>query len=106
MVWLTAFSGQRLAVTYADIIIDADNYVVLSEQNSETRLHPAGLTKLITLYATFTAIRAGEISLDDKLRVSGNAATEPPVKLGLNAGSELEVRYLIKAIAVAGANDA
>lgn len=106
MVWLTAFSSQLLAAPYADIIIDANTHEVLSEQNSDTQLHPAGLTKLVTLYATFTAIRAAEISLDDKLRVSANAATEPPVKLGLNAGSELEVRYLIRAVAVGGANDA
>ncbi|WP_439142364.1 hypothetical protein [Planktotalea sp.] len=41
VVWLTAFSSQLLAAPYADIIIDADKYEVLSEQNSETLLHPA-----------------------------------------------------------------
>ena len=99
-------SSCLVAAPYADIVIDADTYEVLSEQNSEMRVHPAGLTKLITLYATFAAIQAGEISLDDKLRVSAKASDEPPVKLGLKAGSKLEIRYLLRAVAVAGANDA
>ena len=43
VVALNAFSGQLLAASYADIIIDADKYEVLSEQNSETLLHPAAV---------------------------------------------------------------
>lgn len=99
-------SNHLLAAPYADIVIDADTYEVLSEQNSEMRVHPAGLTKLITLYETFAAIRDGEISLDDKMLVSAKAAAEPPVKLGLKVGYEIEVRYLLRAVGVAGANDA
>ena len=104
-VFIFSSSGSS-AAPYADIVIDADTYEVLSEQNSDMRVHPAGLTKLITLYATFAAVQSGEISLDDKLRVSAEAADEPPVKLGLKAGSKLEIRYLVRAVAVAGANDA
>lgn len=103
---LITFPSQLSAASYADIVIDADTHEVLSEQHSEVRLHPAGLTKLITLYSTFMAIRAGEISLDDKLRVSEKAAKEPVVTLGLKAGSKIDVRYLVRAVAVAGANDA
>ena len=99
-------SSCLLAAPYADIVFDADTYEVLSEENSTMRVHPAGLTKLITLYAAFEAIRAGEISLDDKFQVSAKAAAETEVKLGLEAGTELEVRYLLRAVAVAGANDA
>lgn len=107
VVSVVIFSSSGLsAAPYADIVIDADTYEVLSEQNSDMCVHPAGLTKLITLYATFAAIRAGEISMDDRLRVSAKAAAEPAVKLGLKLGSEIDVRYLLRAVAVAGANDA
>lgn len=99
-------SSWLLAAPYADIVIDADTYEVLGEQHSEMRVHPAGLTKLITLYATFAAIQAGDINLEDQLQVSSKAAAEPAVKLGLQAGSKIEVRYLLRAVAVAGANDA
>ena len=84
-----------LAAPYADIVIDADTYEMLSEQHSEMRVHPAGLTKLITLYATFAAIQAGEINLDDQLQVSSTAAAEPAVKLGLQAGSKIEVSHFL-----------
>ena len=101
-----SFASNVLAAPYADIVIDADTNEVLHELHSDMRVHPAGLTKLITLYAVFEAIRAGKISLDDNLQVSAKAAAEPLVKLGLKAGDEIDVRYLLRAVAVAGANDA
>ena len=49
-------------------------------------LHPASLTKMMTLYVAFEAIKNGEISLDTRVTISKRAAAEPPSKLGLNAG--------------------
>ena len=95
-----------LSAPYAAIVIDADTGEVLHEENADTRLHPAGLTKLITLYATFDAIETGLIGLDDKVRISLKAAHEPPVKLGLRDGQRIKVRYLLRAAGVQGANDA
>ena len=102
------FSPASIAIAapYAAIVIDANNNAVLYEQNADMRLHPAGLTKLITLYATFEAIRLNELSLDDIVTVSAKSAAEPAVKLGLRAGSKIKARYLIRAIGVKGANDA
>ena len=51
------------AAPYAAYVIDARSGEVLYEENSETRLHPASLTKMMTLYITFQAIERGEISL-------------------------------------------
>ena len=95
-----------IAAPYAAIVIDANNNAVLHQQNSDMRLHPAGLTKLITLYAAFDAIRLNEFSLDDMVTISEKSAAEPAVKLGLRAGLEIKVRYLIRAVGVKGANDA
>ena len=95
-----------VAAPYAAIVVDANNDAVLHEQNADVRLHPAGLTKLITLYAAFEAIRRNELSLDDIVTVSAKSAAEPAVKLGLPAGLEIKARYLIRAIGVKGANDA
>ena len=102
------FSSASIAVAapYAAIVIDANNDAVLHEQNADVRLHPAGLTKLITLYAAFEAIRRNELSLDDLVTVSAKSAAEPAVKLGLPAGVEIKARYLIRAVGVKGANDA
>ncbi|MFY8147000.1 MAG: D-alanyl-D-alanine carboxypeptidase family protein, partial [Rhodobacter sp.] len=70
------------------------------------RLHPASLTKMLTLYIAFEAIERGEISLDTMVKISKHAAAEPPSKLGLKAGQRIQLRYLIRAAAVKSANDA
>ena len=104
---LTIFAATAaLSAPYAAIVIDADTGEVLHEENADTRLHPAGLTKLITLYAAFDAIESGLIGLDDTVRISLRAAHEPPVKLGLRDGQRIKVRYLLRAAVVQGANDA
>lgn len=97
---------QAMAAPYAAMVIDARTGEVLHSANADTRLHPASLTKMMTLYIAFEAVRNGEISLDDKVRISKNAAAEPPSKLGLQAGSSITFRYLIRAAAVKSANDA
>nr|WP_262983241.1 serine hydrolase [Paracoccus mutanolyticus] len=75
-------------------------------QNADTRLHPASLTKMMTLYMAFTAIERGQVRLDSKFLVSQHAASQPPSRLGLKPGQRIELRYLIRAAAVKSANDA
>ncbi|MEM1129509.1 MAG: D-alanyl-D-alanine carboxypeptidase family protein [Pseudomonadota bacterium] len=94
------------AAPYAAMVMDARSGEVLHSRNADTRLHPASLTKMMTLYVAFDAVRRGEITLDTKVRVSSNAAAEPPSKLHLKAGQRIELRYLIRASAVKSANDA
>lgn len=94
------------AAPYAAHVIDARTGEVLHSRNADTRLHPASLTKMMTLYIAFEAVRNGEISLDKKVRISKHAASEPPSKLGLKAGQRISLRYLIRAAAVKSANDA
>ncbi len=93
------------AAPYAAMVIDARTGEVLHARNADTRLHPASLTKMMTLYITFEAIKRGEITLDTKLHISKNAASEPPSKLGLRAGQTISLRYCIRASAVKSAND-
>lgn len=95
-----------LAAPYAAFVMDARTGEVLHSTNADTRLHPASLTKMMTLYIAFEAIERGEISLDTMVRISRNAAAEPPSKLGLQAGQRIKLRYLIRAAAVKSANDA
>lgn len=94
------------AAPYAAFVMDARNGEVLYSNNADARLHPASLTKMMTLYVVFEAIENGEIGLDDKVVISKHAASEPPSKLGVRAGSSIALRYLIRAAAVKSANDA
>nr|WP_193372852.1 D-alanyl-D-alanine carboxypeptidase family protein [Oceaniovalibus guishaninsula] len=94
------------AQPYAALVIDARSGQVLHETNADARLHPASLTKMMTLYLAFQAVERGEITMDTLVTVSSNAAKEPPSKLGLRAGQKIALRYLVRAAAVKSANDA
>jgi D-alanyl-D-alanine carboxypeptidase len=95
-----------LAAPYADFVIDARTGEVLHQTNADARLHPASLTKMMTLYIAFQAIERGEISLDTVVTVSPYAAGQAPSRLGLRAGQKIALRYLIRAAAIKSANDA
>ena len=97
---------SAMAAPYAAYVIDARTGEVLHSRNADTRLHPASLTKMMTLYIAFEAIKRGEISLDSKVKITSHAASEPPSKLGLKSGQTIALRYLIRAAAVKSANDA
>ena len=102
-----SFAGaQSHAAPYAAMVMDARTGEVLHARNADTRLHPASLTKMMTLYIAFQAIQRGEITLDTEVRVSALAASEPPSKLGLRKGQKIKLRYLLRAAAVKSANDA
>jgi len=106
-IWLCVVVPLSVAAApYAALVMDARTGEVLHSRNADTRLHPASLTKMMTLYIAFEAIRNGEISLDTVVRISKHAASEPPSKLGLQAGQRIAFRYLIRAAAVKSANDA
>ncbi len=94
------------AAPYAAMVIDARNGKVLHSRNADTRLHPASLTKMMTLYVAFEAMENGEITPDTVVTISRRAAAEPPSKLGLRSGQKIKFRYLIRAASVKSANDA
>ena len=94
------------AVPYAELVMDMRTGEVLRSKNADTRLNPASLTKMMTLYIAFEAIEHGEISLDSRVTITKNAAAEPPSKLGLRPGQTIALRYLIRAAAIKSANDA
>lgn len=107
VVALTLIAGMRAhAAPFAAVVMDARTGQVLHSVNPNARLHPASLTKMMTLYVAFEAIQNGEISLDTMVRISARAANEPPSRLGLRAGQRIALRHLIRAAALRSGNDA
>ena len=100
------FAPTLSAAPFASFVIDARDGRVLHAENADTRLHPASLTKMMTLYIAFEAVENGEITLDTKVKISRHAAAEPPSKLGLRSGQRIALRHLIRAAAIKSANDA
>ncbi|MEP1588027.1 MAG: D-alanyl-D-alanine carboxypeptidase family protein [Tateyamaria sp.] len=106
-VWMLVISPiSAWAAPYAAFVMDARTGEVLHSRNADTRLHPASLTKMMTLYVVFQAVERGEITMDTVITISGNASAEPPSKLGLRKGQKIKLRYLVRAAAVKSANDA
>lgn len=104
-VWLLAASEASYG-RHAAIIIDADNGNVLHEVEATQSWYPASLTKLMTLYMTFDALKAGQIHLYDNLTASAHASQQPNSKLGLRRGEHITVEDAILAIITRSANDA
>ena len=78
------------AAPFAAFVMDARTGQEMYSQNADTRLHPASLTKMMTLYMAFNAIERGQVRLDSKFLVSQHAASQPPSRLGLRAGQRIE----------------
>lgn len=90
---------------YAAFIMDADTGLILHQENANKRLHPASLTKMMTLLMTFDALDSGTLRLNDRVYISKHAANMVPSKLGLAPGSSIKVEDAIHALVTKSAND-
>lgn len=90
----------------SSILIEASTGEILSEKNSDEKLAPASMTKIMTMLLIMESLEKNEYTLDDKVNISTNAASMGGSQVFLEAGSELKVKELLKAIAIASANDA
>lgn len=89
----------------AELIIDGKTGKVFLSSNANVERHPASLTKMMTLYLLFEALRKGQVTLATNMPVSDHAAAQKPTKLGLPVGDWIPVEVAIKAIVVRSAND-
>jgi D-alanyl-D-alanine carboxypeptidase len=101
----TPEAHSRENLRYAAIVVDAQTGEVMFARHADARRYPASITKVMTLYLVFEAITEGRIQLDDVIRVSPRAASQPPSKLGLAAGQTITVADAIQATALRSAND-
>ena len=90
----------------AYLILDATSGRELVADRADELRHPASLTKLMTIYLTFSALDSGRLSLGDALPVSINALNAPPTKIGLPPGGTVNARDATMALVTRSANDA
>ncbi|MET0606257.1 MAG: D-alanyl-D-alanine carboxypeptidase [Beijerinckiaceae bacterium] len=90
----------------ASMVVDAKTGRVLHASNPDAVRHPASITKVMTLYLLFEQLERGRFNLASPLRVSANAASQAPSKLGLQPGETIAVEDAIKALVTKSANDA
>ena len=94
----SAFAG-------ASLVFDVQTGAVLEQDNAFQRWYPASLTKLMTAYITFSAIKSGRLTLQSPVKISANAAKQPPSKMGYKPGNELTLDNALKIMLVKSAND-
>lgn len=99
-----------MAATHASaagpsLLFDPATEEVLSQDRAGEPWYPASLTKLMTAYVVFQKIKAGELTMDQKVPVSELAHSQPPSKIGVPAGKTVSVNFAIQALLVHSAND-
>jgi len=91
---------------YSSIVVEAGNGQVMEAASADAPRHPASLTKVMTLYMVFEALRDRRIGLETPVPVSGHSASMAPTKLGLVPASRLCVEQAILGLITKSANDA
>lgn len=106
--WLSAGSAwaQIGSGRYSSLVVEARTGRELSAVNADEPRYPASLTKMMTLYLVFEALRDHRVGLGDPVPVSAHAASQMPSKLGLLPGTRLTVEQAILALVTKSANDA
>ena len=88
------------------LLMETSTGTILYEKDSHAILHPASITKIMTLILIFDALEASQIAFDDTVTVSEYAASMGGSQVFLEAGETQTVDTMIKCISVASANDA
>jgi|HubBroStandDraft_4_1064222.scaffolds.fasta_scaffold121608_2 D-alanyl-D-alanine carboxypeptidase (penicillin-binding protein 5/6) len=94
--------------------VDARGYIltdyvsgqVLAQRNADARMEPASLTKLMTCYVVFHALKTGTLKLDDQVTISEHAWKAEGSRTFVQVGSKVPAEVLIKGMIVQSGNDA
>jgi D-alanyl-D-alanine carboxypeptidase len=89
----------------AALVIDGVTGKVLYARNETAERFPASLTKMMTLYLLFDALKAGKVTMQTPLPVSRHASIQKPTKLSLRPGQTISVDMAIRALVIRSAND-
>ncbi|WP_341914959.1 D-alanyl-D-alanine carboxypeptidase [Ferrovibrio terrae] len=105
LLFLVFAAAPAEAGPYSAIVVDADTGRVLHAQDADAPRYPASLTKMMTLYMAFDALKEGRLKMDQRLTVSQHAAAQP-YGIALRAGQTITVRDAILASITKSANNA
>jgi D-alanyl-D-alanine carboxypeptidase (penicillin-binding protein 5/6) len=91
---------------HADILEDHFSGRVLAQNNADARAEPASLTKLMTAYVVFAALKEGRLKLTDMVTISEHAWRAEGSRTFVQVGTQIPVDILIKGMIVQSGNDA
>lgn len=87
------------------IVMDGKTGGILEQSNDKTLKHPASLTKIMTLYLTFEALKNGDLTMDTEIEISERIACQPRFNAELREGETITVREAILGVIVKSFND-
>ena len=87
------------------VLMDAATGTILYEKNAHEKLHPASVTKVMTMLLIMEAIDSGRIDWNDTVTASEAAAAKGGSQIYLKVGETMTVTDMLKSIAVSSAND-
>ena len=97
---------QQVSRPQTSLIADAKTGAVLYSENANHRIYPASLTKMMTLYLAFDAVKNKQVSNHTLIPVSARAQNARPSKLGLVNGQKISMGDAVMGLIVKSANDA
>lgn len=86
--------------------LDANSHQIIASHNLDEQIEPASLTKLMTAYLVFNAIKSGRLSLDTEVHVSEKAWRTEGSRMFINPNSKVPVHDLLQGLIVQSGNDA
>lgn len=100
--------AQKIKQTPAKqaLLLDFETGQVLFEKNSDQRMPTSSMSKVMTMYAIFEALKEGRISLNETFYVSEKAWKKGGSKMFVEAGTRVKIEDLIKGVIVQSGNDA
>ena len=102
---LAASLAPAPASAAPSLVIEVDSGKVLLAEDATKPWYQASVTKLMTAYVTFKAVRAGRLTMQTLIPVTERAAAEQPSKMGFKPGTMLTVDNALKMVLVKSAND-
>jgi len=88
------------------ILIDYDSQVVLAENNADTPVAPASITKIMTAYVVFSELEEGNIKLSDQVTVSKKAWKTPGSRMFIKVNTRVSIEDLLQGMIIQSGNDA
>ncbi|WP_426126953.1 D-alanyl-D-alanine carboxypeptidase family protein [Pararhizobium sp. PWRC1-1] len=87
------------------LVVDVSSLKVYEQREIYQKWYPASLTKLMTAYTTFRALKSGQLTLETPVVMSKNAAGEPPSKMFYKPGQAVTLDSALKMMLIKSAND-
>ncbi|HEX9881838.1 MAG TPA: D-alanyl-D-alanine carboxypeptidase family protein [Hyphomicrobium sp.] len=106
LAWALAWTmGTLPAAAGAALLFDMTDGHVLYAEDPDAPWYPASLTKMMTAYLAFEAIRDDKVTEHTRIFISPNARKQPPTRLGLAVGKDLPLSDALRALIMRSAND-